>query len=83
MITYTMGITPEYIRLIVSIWRENGSPCPLVFPEGQKKEDLITIQIGPTSEEKVSMIVDKIWDIAGAKRLVKDIEKQPVCNKNF
>lgn len=75
MITYTMGITPEYIRLVVSIWREGGSPCPLVFPEGQEKKGLIMIRIGPTSEEKISEMVDKIWKIAGAKRLVKEIEK--------
>lgn len=75
MITYTMGITPEYIRLVVSIWREDGSLCPLVFPEGQEKEGLITIRIGPTTEEKVAEMVDKIWNIAGAKRLVKEIEK--------
>ena len=48
MITYTMGINLEYLRIVM---------------------------IGPTTDMKVAEMVDKIWDIAGAKRLVKEIEK--------
>ena len=43
MITYTMGINLEYLRIVITIWREYGMLCPII--------------------------------IAGAKRLVKEIEK--------
>lgn len=49
--------------------------CPVIIPKDQDKEGPIMIKIGPTTEEKVAEMVDKIWNIAGAKRLVKEIEK--------
>lgn len=75
MITYTMGINLEYFRIVISIWREYGMLCPIIIPKDQNKEGPIMIMIGPTCEEKVAEMVDKIWVIAGAKRLVKEIEK--------
>ena len=49
--------------------------CPIIIPKDQNKEGPIMIKIGPTCEEKVTEMVDKIWVIAGDKRLVKEIEK--------
>lgn len=63
MITYTMGINLEYLRIVISIWREYGMLCPVIIPKDQDKEGPIMIKIGPTTEEKVSEMVDKIWNI--------------------
>ena len=75
MITYTMGINLEYFRIVISNRCEYGMLCPIIIPKDQDKEGPVVIKIGPTSEEKVAEMVDKIWVIAGAKRLVKEIEK--------
>lgn len=32
MITYTMGINLEYLRIVITIWREYGMLCPISFP---------------------------------------------------
>ena len=61
MITYTMGINLEYLRIVITIWREYGMLCPIIIPKDQDAEGAV--------------MVDKRWDIAGAKRLVKEIEK--------
>lgn len=75
MITYTMGINLEYLRIVITIWREYGMICPIIIPKDQDAEGAVMVKIGPTTDMKVAEMVDKIWDIAGAKRLVKEIEK--------
>ena len=75
MITYTMGINLEYLRIVITIWREYGMLCPIIIPKDQDAEGAVMVKIGPTTDMKVAEMVDKIWDIAGAKRLVKEIEK--------
>lgn len=75
MITYTMGINLEYLRIVITIWREYGMICPIIIPKDQDAEGAAMVKIGPTTDMKVAEMVDKIWDIAGAKRLVKEIEK--------
>lgn len=32
MITYTMGINLEYLRIVITIWREYGMSAPSSFP---------------------------------------------------
>jgi len=65
----------KYLRIVITIWREYGMLCPIIIPKDQDAEGAVMVKIGPTTDMKVAEMVDKIWDIAGAKRLVKEIEK--------
>ena len=38
MITYTMGINLEYLRIVITIWREYGMLCPIIIPKDQDSE---------------------------------------------
>ena len=38
MITYTMGINLEYLRIVITIWREYGMICPIIIPKDQDAE---------------------------------------------
>ena len=64
MITYTMGINLEYLRIVITIWREYGMLCPIIIPKDQDAEGAVMVKIGPTTDMKVAEMVDKIWDIA-------------------
>ena len=37
MITYTMGINLEYLRIVITIWREYGMLCPIIIPKDQDR----------------------------------------------
>ena len=56
--------------------------CPIIIPKDQDAEGAVMVKIGPTTDMKVAEMVDKIWDIAGAKRLVKESKNKPVQNQH-
>ena len=46
MITYTMGINLEYLRIVITIWREYGMLCPIIIPKDQDAEGAVMVKIG-------------------------------------